>query len=139
MGCSGRASDGTIWNKSDLKNHLPSAENSLHVPPPAPLPGRELAVPYVITDDDAFGLKTFLMKPYPLSGLSNEERIYNYKLSWMRHVSENAFGISANKWRIFLSPVALEPEKVQMIILTALTLHNVLLSTKKVTMVTLMT
>lgn len=44
VGCSGRASDGTIWIKSDLKNHLSSAENGLHVLPPAPLPGRELAV-----------------------------------------------------------------------------------------------
>ena len=70
-----------IWNKSDLKYHLSSAENDLHVPPPGPLPGRELAVLYIITGDDAFGLKTFLMKPYPLSGLSNEERIYNYRLS----------------------------------------------------------
>jgi len=130
VGCNGRASDGTIWNKSDLKTHLSSAENGLHVPPPAPLPGRELAVPYVITGDDAFGLKPFLMKPYPLSGLSNEERIYNYRLSRMRRVSENAFGILANKWRIFLSPVALEPEKVQMITLAALTLHNFLLSKK---------
>ncbi|XP_068729118.1 uncharacterized protein [Montipora capricornis] len=125
-----RALDGTIWNKSDLKNHLSSAENGLHVPPPAPLPGRELAVPYAITGDDAFGLKTFLMKPYPLLGLSNEGRIYNYRLSRMRRVSENAFGILANKWRIFLSPVVLEPEKVQMITLAALTLHNFLLPKK---------
>ena len=130
VGCNGRASDGTIWNKSDLKNHLSSAENGLHVPPPAPLPGRELVVLYVITGDDAFGLKTFLMKPYPLSGLSNERRIYNYRLSRMRRVSENAFRILANKWRIFLSPVALEPEKVQMITLPAPTLHNFLLSKK---------
>ena len=130
VGCNGRASDGTIWKKSDLKNHLSSAENGLHVPPSAPLPGRELAVPYVITGDDAFGLKTFLMKPYPLSGLSNEERIYNYRLSRMRRVSENAFGILANKWRIFLSPIVLEPKKVQMITLAALTLHNFLLSKK---------
>jgi len=57
-------------------------------------------------------------------------RIYNYRLSQMRRVSENAFGILANKWRIFLSPIALEPEKVQMITLAALTLHKCLLFKK---------
>lgn len=59
VGCNGRASDGTIWNKCVLKNLLSSPEDCLHVPPPALLPGREVPVPYVITGDDAFGGNTF--------------------------------------------------------------------------------
>ena len=42
----------------------------------------------------------------------------------MRRISENGFGILANRWRIFRRPIALEPEKVRTITLAAVTLHN---------------
>lgn len=67
------------------------------------------------------------MKPYPQSGLTNERRIYNYRLSRNRRISENAFGIMANRWRILRSPIPLCPEKVSQIILALITLHNFLL------------
>ena len=45
----------------------------------------------------------------------------------MRRISENAFGIIANRWRVFRAPIILDPEKVSTITLAALTLHNFLL------------
>jgi hypothetical protein len=39
---------------------------------------------------------------------------------------ENAFGILANRFRVFLAPILLVPEKVQTIVLTACLLHNFL-------------
>ena len=48
----------------------------------------------------------------------------NYQLSRTRHISENAFGILTNRWRVFRKPFLLEPEKVKVVTLAMLTLHN---------------
>ena len=66
------------------------------------------------------------MKPYPFRGLSKKQRIYNYYLSRARRIVENLFGILANRFRIFLSPVLLSPENVEIITLVCCTLHNFL-------------
>ena len=42
----------------------------------------------------------------------------------MRRISENAFGILVNRWRVFRKPFFLEPEKVKAITLVVLTLYN---------------
>lgn len=126
VGTNGRVSDGSVWQRSDLKQLFSSQDNPLNFPPPQPLPGRVKPSPYVLTGDDAFGLTEYLMKPYPQSGLDVDKRIYNYRLSRMRRVAENGFGIIANRWRVFRAPILLEPEKVVQITLAALTLHNFL-------------
>ena len=66
------------------------------------------------------------MKPYPHRGLSEEQRIYNYRISRARRVVENAFGILANRFRVFLAPIHLEPPKVEQIVQAACALHNFL-------------
>lgn len=64
------------------------------------------------------------MKPYPMKNLTLEKRIFHYRLSRKRRISENGFGILPNRWRIFRRPIALEPEKVRTLTLAAITLHN---------------
>lgn len=113
IGTNGRAPVGAIWQKSDFKNLLSSSSNPLSIPPPAPLPGKEMPVPYVLTGDNAFGLTRYLIKPYPRTHLSSEQRIFNYRLSRMRHISENGFGILANQWRLLRSPILLSPASVK--------------------------
>lgn len=122
VGVNGRNSDGGIWDQCGLKKAL--EKGSLNLPPPKNLPGRSLKLPYVVTGDDAFPLKSYLMKPYPQKGLSDEQRIFNYRLSRKRRISENGFGILANRWRIFRRPIALGPEKVRTITLATIALHN---------------
>ena len=58
-------------------------------------------------------LTTYMMKPYPQKDLSPDKRIFNYRLSRARRISENAFGILANRWHVFRKPFALQPEKVK--------------------------
>jgi hypothetical protein len=127
VGANGRVSDGTVWQKCALKNALTAENNPLNIPQPRPLPGRRKPVPFVFTGDDAFALTTYMMKPYPQSGLDSEKRIFNYRLSRNRRISENAFGILANRWRILRSAIPLCPAKVTCLTLAVITLHNFLL------------
>ena len=55
-----------------------------------------------------------------------DKRVYNYRLSRARRVVGNAFGILANRFRIFLTPIALPPATVEQIVLAACGLHNML-------------
>lgn len=127
VGTNGRVSDGGVYRESNLGRAINA--NTLNIPPPKPLPHRDTPVPFVIVADDAFSLSEHLMKPYPLRGLSREQRIHNYRLSRARRISENAFGILANRFRVLLKSIQLSPQKVQTITLAACALHNYLRST----------
>lgn len=76
--------------------------------------------------DDAFPLKEYLLKPYSQTGLTKEKRIFNYRLSRARRIVENAFRILANRFRVFMAPISLAPDKVETITMACCTLHNFL-------------
>lgn len=124
IGTQGRVSDGGVYAHSDLKEAVDS--NLLNIPPAQSLPGTDVVMPFVFVADEAFPLHTHLMKPYPFRHLDHEQRVYNYRLSRARRVAENAFGILANRWRVFLKAIPLDPETVSWITLAALSLHNYL-------------
>ena len=73
-------------------------------------------------------LSSWVMKPYPQKDLSHDKRIFNYRLSRTRRISENVFGILANCWRVFRKAFLLEPEKVKVITYSVLILYNFLRS-----------
>lgn len=77
-----------------------------------------------IVGDDAFPVNARLMKPYPYRNLEKGKRIFNYRLSQAHRVFENAFGILAHRWRVFLRTIKLSPEKVTDIIFAACCLLN---------------
>lgn len=84
-------------------------------------------MPYVFVGDEAFQLTSNVMKPF--SGLHNKrtkERIFNYRSSRARRVSENAFGIMSSSFRIFRKPILLEPGTATKVTLAAIHLHNYL-------------
>ena len=122
VGCNGRINDGGVFRNASLSTA--TVENVLYIPPPRNVRG--LLLPYVIVADDAFPLKENLVKPYPLRNLSTEHRVTNYRISRAREVSENAFGIMANRFRIFLSTIQLSPDNVEKIVLASCILHNFL-------------
>ena len=86
---------------------------------------------YHIVADDAFPLTNNIMKPYPHKKLDKSKRIFNYRLSRARRVVENAFGILANRFRVFLATINLDHQKVNDIILAACCLHNFLVENNK--------
>lgn len=111
VGCNGRNNDGGVWNKSTLQKGI--EDGTIKLPERAALLGNDDLMPYVFLGDDAFALKTYMMKPYPQSNLTIDKRIYYYRHSRARRISENLFGILANRWRVYFMPIALSPEKLK--------------------------
>ena len=91
-----------------------------------PLPGDDKPIPYFLIGDDAFTLKTWMIKSYSAHNLSNAERLFNYRLSWARRIVENAFGILANRPQCLLSTLQLAPEGASTLVMASVTLHNLM-------------
>lgn len=125
-GCEGRISDGGVFNKCSFATSLEN--ETLHWPEPRPLPGRQGNVPFVVVADDAFALKTHMMKPFPGKSLAPSNRVFNYRLSRARRCIENAFGIMSAKFRVFRSPILVDAAKTQKITLACCALHNFLIT-----------
>lgn len=122
IGRNGRVSDGGVWDMSDMNVCIENGNAGL--PPDSKLPGSERELPYVFVADDAFPLNHHILKPFPHSNQNRSERIFSYRLSRARRTIENAFGILANRFSVFLTPILLPPEKVDKIVLACTTLHN---------------
>lgn len=95
-------------------------------PPDAPLPGDEDGVPqpFIVVGDEAFALNKHLLRPFPGKSLTNERRIFNYRLSRARRFIECTFGILSNKWRVFHTPILTSPDFAVQITKAACILHN---------------
>ena len=50
------------------------------------------------------------MRPFLQQDLTGERRVYNFRHSRNRRISENLFGILANRWGIFFTTINLEPQ-----------------------------
>ena len=124
VGSNGRVSDGGIFRNSSLFASL--QDKSLNIPPPDTLIAGLPPFPYVIVADDAFPRSENIMKPFSHKSINENEAIFNYRLSRARRISENAFGMLANRFRVFLKPIKLEPKKVELITLCSCALHNFL-------------
>lgn len=67
-----------------------------------------------------------MMKPYSNCNMNNKERIFNYRLSRARRVVENTFGILAHRWRCMLGTMQQDPDRVKLIVMAAICLHNLM-------------
>ncbi|CAF4948173.1 unnamed protein product [Pieris macdunnoughi] len=99
-------------------------QGTLGIPGNSPLPGTSIETPHVIVGDEAFPLKTYLMRPYPGQNLNDDKRIFNYRLSRARRIVENTFGILTQKFRIYNGRIQANPENVDNIVLATCILHN---------------
>jgi hypothetical protein len=93
------------------------------------LPGRNIPVPHVLIDDEDFALQMYLMRPFPRAAIANDARKkkFNKQLSRARRVVENAFGILAQKWRVFFRPIETDAETAERVVKAACCLHNYIL------------
>lgn len=123
-GTQGRVSDAGVFAQSDLRAAID--KDLLNVPPDDALPNTDILMPYMFIGDEAYPLRADLMKPYPFRNLNRSQRLFDYRLSRTQRVVENAFGILANRFRVFRTTISLDPDKVMNIIFACLCLHNFL-------------
>jgi len=124
VGSPGSNSDCGIFNDCQLPQAL--ERNTIGFPEPDTLPHDDPKVPYFFVGDDAFPLRTFMMKPYANRYLKEDERIYNYRTSRARRVVENAFGILAMRFRCLLGTLGVVPDTAIVITQCCLVLHNLM-------------
>ena len=120
-----RSSDGEIFIHSKLGKYL---ETYLGIPVDKQLLGTSCLARHVIVSDEAFPLKTYLMRPYPGSQSKgdNETSIFNYRLSRARKMVENAFGILSQKFQIYRRTLQSLPENADSVIFATCIFHNYL-------------
>lgn len=125
IGSYGRHSDSGIFENSLFYSEYIDKKS---IVPPKPLPGED--VPHVLVGDEGFALQTYLMRPYPKQGVINNARKkhFNLYLSRARRVVENAFGILAMKWRVFLRAIEADVDTADYIVKAACCLHNYVIS-----------
>ena len=126
VGAQGRVGDAGVFNNCKLSHKLQN--NELGIPPASILPDSDILCPYMIIGDDAFSMRTYLMKPYHRRGPVKQERIFNYRLSRALRVVENAFGRLANRFRVYRAPMHLSPDAAKAVVLATTVLHNFLAS-----------
>lgn len=125
VGSYGKEGDSGVFEKSVMGQKF---YNGTLLPPPRQLPNSELLLPHVLVGDDAFRLHPNMMKPYLREEAigNNTKSVFNYRLCRARRTSENAFGILAQVFRIYYTPINVLPETVDDIITVTCCLHNML-------------
>ena len=72
---------------------------TLGIPEPKFLPKTTASpLPYVLIGDQAFPLKTNMLRPYPGKNLSDKLALFYYRLSRARRIIEYSFGILAARY-----------------------------------------
>lgn len=71
------------------------------VPLPKPLPGSRNAVLYAMVGDEAFPLKSYLLKMFPSRQLDKLKPTFNNRLSRARRIVKNVFGIMGERDLLF--------------------------------------
>lgn len=91
IGASGRRSDGGIFK--DSKMGIKFENKQMDLPDPVEITADGNPLPYVIVADEAFQAADYLLRPYPgRPALTDERKIFNYRLSRARRTIENTFG-----------------------------------------------
>lgn len=125
VGGYGRDNDAAIFEESQFGQAFTHGRMAI----PSPTLRGTFTLPYVIVGDNIFPLKPWLIKPYPGSSLTIEQRVFNYRLSRCRRTIENAFGILAARWRVYRRPLRGGLKGIINIVKATLCLHNYLIMT----------
>jgi hypothetical protein len=97
------------------------------VPKPESFEGSEIEMPFVILGNEAYPLKTYLMKTFAKKDLPCKERVLNYGLLRARRCVECTFGILRAKWRLLNKAIETNVNKAERIVRCNFLLHNIII------------
>lgn len=129
VGEPGAVGDRNAFSRTKLGSMIIADHAELNLPADAQIGGNIL--PHLFIADDAFPLLKRIMKPYKAQRrvtLSDEQDIFNYRLSRARRCVESAFGILSIKWACINQTFSCQPNKVKNIVAACCLLHNFLLN-----------
>ena len=115
FGINGRISDGGVINRTAFYDKL--SKGQLNLPQENKIEGSEKVLPYVFIGDEAFAMRTDFLRPFGQKDLTNERRIFNYRLSRARRIIENIFGILVSRFHIFQTAINLLPRNTKTVVL----------------------
>jgi len=126
IGDYGRNCDSGIFKESNFGKLLKN--NKLNIPQAKKIdPQINDEFPFVFVGDEAYPLQTNLMRPFPRRNLTNEKRIFNYRLSRARRIVECAFGILVKRFNVLENKMLVFPEKATIITKACCILHNIIM------------
>lgn len=79
VGAYGANHDATVFANTDFGRSWLNKDGALKVPDDSALPGQTEKIPFFMVGDEAFGLKSNLMTPFPGTNLTRRKRLYNYR------------------------------------------------------------
>ena len=118
----GRQSDGGVFSNSNLGYAI--VNDLLDFPEPENLNDSDFKLPFVFVANDAFPVRTNLVKPYSAFHLDLEKIITNYQISRASRIIENTFWILAARFRIFRRLNLASMETVESVRKCCVALHN---------------
>lgn len=122
IGAYGSESDGGVFAKSLFGKMLDA--NQMAVPKPKPLANSLVIHPFTFVADEAFPLKSYILRPYPGKNLDRNKRIFNYRLSRARRMIENSFGILVSRWRLLKNHINANVDNIDSFVKAIICLHN---------------
>ena len=124
----GRQSDSGIYNNSSMGHAIENRLLDFPLPEAISNYNPNQKFPYPFVADEAFALKSYMLRPYSRGGeLNMQEVIFNYRLSRARRIIENSFGILASRFRIFRRPIIAATQNVKFYTKASIALHNFLI------------
>nr|CAI5838201.1 unnamed protein product [Callosobruchus analis] len=131
VGAYGKDSDAGVFSNSPIYQNIENG--TLPLPKGQKLPNSEQICPFVFIGDEAFPLRTYLLRPFPRRRLQNNEpaSYYNYRLSRARMTVECTFGICSAKFRILLKSIDTKVENAVHISKAICILHNLIIDMEK--------
>jgi len=126
IGSFGKEGGSGIFLKSNMRKQI--LDGSFGFSCDSALPGSQKVLPHVIVGDEAFRLHRHIMKPYIRKSARKDptKAVFNYILSRTRRVTENAFGLLSQVFRIFYQPINLDTNTCDDLIWVTCCLHNML-------------